>query len=484
MLSTNIERYQEELFPVMSVDDMLLSAQHGQSLADDLQNQNFMERGTAQTQRILEDFSQRIQESAQVIAMQADQINRLKASEEEKEQFWQREARERQNHVQLLQQQQTDTNVMHAENRELMQGHIMRLTAEKAALLQRVAELEQGQAASAGSIQQLTGEKNDLTQQLAALRASMRQEIAGLTNEKNATGRQVADLQAQNGVLNQTVRRKDEVIAGANRVAVENQRYIQDVERQMANLRKQLQGAQGTDQKRLELLNAANKSLGEKIKQNNDKDKRILALEKDNKTKGNTIKSHEKTIDDQKNIIADANARLKAANQKITEIGKAYVAENSAHIAAKTKLDVANKNLVALRATNARQAFISSGLTESLWIERKMGEIAKLKCDEHDARFVLANEVLVIKPDHAMALYYRGHAYYYEGLYDLSLQDFTSSYNLKRDYWPTLFLGNLNALHFKNIPQATKFYRECLVLQPSNVQNKVLLDRINQAKKA
>jgi tetratricopeptide (TPR) repeat protein len=158
-------------------------------------------------------------------------------------------------------------------------------------------------------------------------------------------------------------------------------------------------------------------------------------------------------------VVADSCDRLRGEDQKLADTG-----------------------------LNTMRAFIQSGLSESSWIKTKMDELEKMKRmkkmdeNEHDAMFARANEILVIKPDHSKALYYRGRARYGKGMLYLSLEDLTCSYNLNRSYKNTFFLGLLN-LHLAEKTEAIKFFQECLALEPKHIANEQLLNIIEDLKK-
>jgi cytochrome c-type biogenesis protein CcmH/NrfG len=54
---------------------------------------------------------------------------------------------------------------------------------------------------------------------------------------------------------------------------------------------------------------------------------------------------------------------------------------------------------------------------------------------------------------------------------------------LKRDFCKAVYLGFLNAQN-KNIAEATRYYHECLALDPQHASTKELLNQINNAKDA
>jgi hypothetical protein len=479
-------------------------------------------------------------------------------------------------------------------NQRQAQADAMRLAADKIDLCRQVAELKSQHTAA---MIQLRGENSSMCQQLADQQAFMEQEIAKISSEKNAANNHAADLQLQVAALNQAVAQKDLTINF-------KQEQIQTIEEQMVELRSQLQESMQSSDKYFNMLSERDKQLEDIVEHNNLKDRQIRVLEQENlalksmleiknqqsadllqskeqqmeEVKRNTesselyvdeckenfnlksmlesayrvIISQTETINtakvqfenlhknvntlanfhfhrmlrsnlfpirDQCNaiVLVDSCDRIKVENQKLADPAlntlhefiqsglteslwverkmdelrqmiwmdrEAIFTKFNEILAIKPDHFLAKfeKQKIRTGDLNAVRAFIQSGLSESLWVKRKMDELETLyKENKFGALMTKADEILIINPDDASALFFRGLAYYSEGMFYSALSELECSYKLERNYRTAAFTVALNA-HLKRIPEATSYYNECLALSPSHKGNKGLLEMIEKAK--
>ncbi len=207
-----LETVQTNDFFPMSEMALIATMKHQQAIAGNQQTNSFMQKMAIEIQNINANHSQEINILSQRATTLGARIIHLQTLLNESEQIRQNEKDIAGQNQASFQEQIKTANQSLTSAKELLNNEIMRLTAEKTAVLQQVTDLQTQKVIADNTIQQQALEIALANQNFITLQERMNSEISRLTEEKTNACQLVIELGSQKAIAEQGLQDKQNEI--------------------------------------------------------------------------------------------------------------------------------------------------------------------------------------------------------------------------------------------------------------------------------